>query len=141
SARGRSPGAHHRGARRGAISALRPELGRLVARGVPAGPPADLPGDVSHRAYRVRAMDADTQDWRRPEPDPADFHVEGWVDRLSGFIERHRSLWIRLGNLETRLVGGALAETAIDRPIYVCGLARSGTTILLETLAAHPDVT
>ena len=27
----------------------------------------------------------------------------------------------------------------IEAPIFVCGLARSGSTILLECLAAHPD--
>jgi hypothetical protein len=68
------------------------------------------------------------------------FDVAPWMDRLGGFIERHPSRWIKLGSLETRLVEGALADIRIDRPIYVTGLARSGTTILLETLARHPEV-
>lgn len=68
------------------------------------------------------------------------FEVAPWMDRLGGFIERHRNLWIRLGSFETRLLDGALSDVPIDRPIYVTGLARSGTTILLETLARHPDV-
>lgn len=68
------------------------------------------------------------------------FAVEAWVDKLGGFITRHRSLWIALGNLETRLVRPAIATIAIDRPIYIAGLARSGSTMLLETLARHPDV-
>jgi hypothetical protein len=68
------------------------------------------------------------------------FEVAPWMDRVGGFIERHANWWIKLGSLETRLLDGTLAEVRIDRPIYVTGLARSGTTILLETLAGHPDV-
>jgi hypothetical protein len=67
------------------------------------------------------------------------FDVAPWMDRLGGFIERHPARWIKLGSLETHLVESAL-DTRIDRPIYVTGLARSGTTILLETLARHADV-
>jgi hypothetical protein len=33
-----------------------------------------------------------------------------------------------------------IAQISIDRPIYICGLARSGSTILLEMLATHPEV-
>jgi hypothetical protein len=68
------------------------------------------------------------------------FAVAPWMDRLGGFIERHKDLWIRLGSLETGLVESAIAGVQIDRPVYVTGLARSGTTILLKTLARHPDV-
>ena len=68
------------------------------------------------------------------------FEVAPWMDRVGGFIERHAAWWIKLGSLETRLLDSTLAEVRIDRPIYVTGLARSGTTILLETLARHPDV-
>lgn len=68
------------------------------------------------------------------------FAVAGWVDYLGGFIARHPSWWITLGNLETKLVAEAIADIQIDRPIYVAGLARSGSTILLETLARHPQV-
>jgi hypothetical protein len=44
----------------------------------------------------------------------------------------------RLGDLETRVLGREIASRPIDRPVYVCGLARAGTTLLLETLAAAP---
>jgi Sulfotransferase family len=75
----------------------------------------------------------------RPASAQDGFEVARWVDALGGFISRHRSLWTRLGNLETTLVGDTLEGVAIDRPIYVSGLARSGTTILLEMLARHGD--
>ena len=68
------------------------------------------------------------------------FDVAPWMDRLGGFIERHPATWIKLGGLETHLLESTLADVRIDRPIYVTGLARSGTTILLEILARHPEV-
>lgn len=70
-----------------------------------------------------------------------DFHVDGWVHAVGGFVCRHRSWWIRLGNLETRLLADEIARTEIRAPIYVAGLARSGTTVLLEILDAHPHTT
>ena len=68
------------------------------------------------------------------------FDVAPWMDRLGGLIERHPARWIKLGGLETHLVASSLADVRVERPIYVTGLARSGTTILLETLARHPEV-
>jgi hypothetical protein len=68
------------------------------------------------------------------------FDVAPWMDRLGGFIERNPARWIKLGGLETHLVESSLADVRVERPIYVTGLARSGTTILLETLARHPEV-
>ena len=63
-----------------------------------------------------------------------------WIDVLGGFITRHPGLWTRIGNLETRLLEDELSEVAVERPIYVAGLARSGSTILLELLARQPEV-
>ena len=34
----------------------------------------------------------------------------------------------------------SLEAMSVDRPIYVTGLARAGTTITLEMLSQHPDV-
>jgi hypothetical protein len=68
------------------------------------------------------------------------FHVPTWMHLLSGWIHRNPRLWIRLGNLETRAVADVIADQRVDRPIFVAGLARSGTTVLLEQLAAHPQV-
>lgn len=68
------------------------------------------------------------------------FHVTPWMDRLSGLVARHPAGWIRLGELETRLTAGIVEPRPVERPIYIAGLARSGSTILLETLARHPRV-
>lgn len=39
-----------------------------------------------------------------------------------------------LGNLETRFNASKVYKTQVDRPVFICGLARSGTTLLLEKL-------
>lgn len=68
------------------------------------------------------------------------FHVTNGMDRLSGLVARHPGFWIRLGDLETSLMAGTIDPRPVERPIYIAGLARSGSTILLETLARHPEV-
>ena len=45
-----------------------------------------------------------------------------------------------LSALEGALYGRDLDAVPIDRPIFVVGCHRSGTTVLYEALAAHPDV-
>ncbi len=62
------------------------------------------------------------------------------TDFLGRLAERYPALLLRLGRWEADWASDALAKHAIDRPIYVTGLARSGSTILLELLAAHEDV-
>lgn len=67
------------------------------------------------------------------------FAVPAWMHRLGGWLHRHPRAAIRLGDIETRLLQEAIADVTVDRPIYIAGLARAGTTILLEKLAAHPE--
>jgi hypothetical protein len=59
---------------------------------------------------------------------------------LSTLAERHPALLLRLGRWEASWSSDDLAGQSVDRPIYVTGLARSGSTILLELLAAHEEV-
>lgn len=66
------------------------------------------------------------------------FRVPGWQDLLSAWTDRQPGLWRWLGNCETARLRARLAAIEIRKPIYICGLARSGTTILLELLASHP---
>jgi hypothetical protein len=58
-------------------------------------------------------------------------------DIMSAFASRHHRLLRAAAYLENAWYGGD--APAIDRPIFVTGLARSGTTIVLEKLAKHPD--
>lgn len=67
------------------------------------------------------------------------FRVTPWIHTLGGLVHRHPRVWRWLGDLETRVAAEQMAGIAIDRPIYVSGLARSGSTILLEVLARHAD--
>lgn len=64
--------------------------------------------------------------------------VPRWTDLLSGLQARHPRLWIGLGNLESGMLDTRLSSLPIERPVWVTGLARAGTTILLELLARHP---
>lgn len=66
--------------------------------------------------------------------------VPRWMDLLSGWQSRHASLCIKLGNLESRFLAEKIAPIEIEKPIYIAGLARSGTTILLEILTRHPQL-
>jgi Sulfotransferase family len=45
-----------------------------------------------------------------------------------------------LGDLETDLLGDRLEAIPIDRPVFITGLARSGTTLLLTLFAQLPQV-
>jgi hypothetical protein len=59
----------------------------------------------------------------------------------SRFFAATRGLWRRLAELETRVLGGEINQRRVDRPVYVAALARSGTTIVTEMLAQHPQLT
>lgn len=63
-------------------------------------------------------------------------------DRIIGAATAHWPSVMRgLGNLETRVLQREIASLRIERPVYVCGLARAGSTLLLEALAAAPGFT
>ncbi len=65
-----------------------------------------------------------------------------WGQRAIGALFAHwPRLGVMLGDLETRALETAIADVGIERPVYICGLARSGSTILLEALHAHPAFT
>jgi hypothetical protein len=49
-------------------------------------------------------------------------------------------LFVGLGNLESLMLTRSLSTQAVDRPVYICGLPRAGTTITLQMLSEHPDV-
>lgn len=68
------------------------------------------------------------------------FQVDPWLHRLGGLVARHQRGCIRLGNLETRMLADDLEPVSVTHPIYIAGLARSGSTVLLEILSRHPEV-
>lgn len=75
---------------------------------------------------------------RGPKQDDA-FQVDPLTHYLGGLVSRSRWLWVRLGRLETWFLKDALAAVEVRQPVYIAGLARSGSTILLELLARHPE--
>lgn len=77
-----------------------------------------------------------------PESDAkyAAFEVQPWVHHAGRHVARHPAFWVRLGNLESRLRSEDIEDIEIEKPVFVCGLARAGTTILLEVLSSHPDL-
>ncbi len=68
------------------------------------------------------------------------FQVSLGSHLMSGIVHHARPFWRKLGDVESWLVRGQIENTPIVKPIFVCGLARSGTTILLEIIASHPQV-
>ncbi len=65
--------------------------------------------------------------------------VSGEVQLLSSLVFRAPSVWKKLGQLESAYLRERLDAVEVKAPIYVTGLARSGTTILLEYLARHAE--
>jgi hypothetical protein len=68
------------------------------------------------------------------------FYVPPMLHLLGGLVERFRDLCLALGRLESHLLADELSAVPLTRPVYVCGLARSGSTLLHELVAAHPGV-
>lgn len=68
-------------------------------------------------------------------------YVPAGLYLASRVISGTAGVWKSLGNLESRLLGAELDQQAIVKPIFVCGLARSGSTILTEIINRHPRTT
>lgn len=59
-----------------------------------------------------------------------------WLKIMARHVYNHPDFWRKCSRIETHIVQDALKP--VKAPIYVCGLARSGSTLLLETLNQHP---
>lgn len=66
------------------------------------------------------------------------FRVSGMNALVSALVHHNPRLWVRIGDAESRALSDALTATPLREPIYIAGLARAGSTILLE-LAASVD--
>lgn len=67
------------------------------------------------------------------------FAVPGWMDWLGGRVAAWPRFWIGLGRFESALFRDRYENMGHGGPIWVCGMARSGSTVLLESLARHPS--
>ena len=68
------------------------------------------------------------------------FYVSPTLGVLGGMVSRFTNFWLWLGNIETMVLAPQIAQYPITKPIFVCGLARSGSTLLHEVLASHPNI-
>ncbi len=66
------------------------------------------------------------------------FEVSNSMAFFSWLICDHPSIWRTLGKLETSILTDTLDKIEIHKPVYVSGLARSGSTILLELFNEIP---
>ncbi len=67
-------------------------------------------------------------------------HVPTALHWASKFVASTAGFWKTLGNLETSSLPKELSSQAIDKPIFVCGVARAGSTILTEVISQHPEL-
>ncbi|MFW9787374.1 MAG: sulfotransferase [Candidatus Thorarchaeota archaeon] len=77
---------------------------------------------------------------KRRESDKAQFEFPTpmyYIAKLAKSVPAFADL---LHTLEFRKYGKQLESYQVDRPIFVTGIARAGTTITLEMLSHHPDV-
>lgn len=59
---------------------------------------------------------------------------------VTAVVHYTRWMWRWLGKLETTVLKNQLEAVEIKQPIYISGLARSGSTILLRIISSHPEV-
>jgi hypothetical protein len=77
---------------------------------------------------------------KRRESDKAQFDFPAPMYFIAKLTRSVPALANTLHSLETSKFGKRLDSYQVDRPIYVTGVARAGTTITLEMLSKHPDV-
>ena len=69
----------------------------------------------------------------------SDFPITGYaVYAVAKFFSSFNKVSYFLSRMETLLSRNEIDALTIDRPIYIVGLARAGTTIILEMLHKHP---
>jgi len=68
------------------------------------------------------------------------FYVPPLLDLVGGLVHHFRGLFLGLGRLETNLLADELATVPVKMPIFICGLARSGSTLLHEIVSSCPGV-
>lgn len=73
-----------------------------------------------------------------PDNDTDSFRPNWWTDKLT-YLCQWKGLMKRLERLESRALEDKLGNIAITSPVWITGVARSGTTILLELMSQHPE--
>src|SRR5260370_41629056 len=68
------------------------------------------------------------------------FYVPSLLHYLGGWGHRPRAFWLALGRLESHPLADELAPGPVTLPVYVCGLAPSGTALPPQGRAPHPGL-
>ncbi|MCG3260851.1 MAG: sulfotransferase, partial [Candidatus Heimdallarchaeota archaeon] len=71
-------------------------------------------------------------------PQPFKFPVSMYY--LARFFYNHPKFNLKLSNWESKLLRKKIENLKVDRPVYVTGLARAGSTVTVEMIGKHPDV-
>jgi len=78
---------------------------------------------------------------RKSKNQDIQFPLSGYVGYvITKFFDLSRPLTFLLDRLETMMLINDLRKLTIEKPIYITGLARAGTTIILEMLSKHHDL-
>lgn len=75
------------------------------------------------------------------EKQPGGIRVPRGLHLQSRFFAATANAWRALARLETGAVRELIDPLQIRQPVYVSSLPRSGTTIVMEMLEQHPDLT
>jgi hypothetical protein len=82
-----------------------------------------------------------SQSTTHPKPKAERFSVPAGLYWFVRFVNATAPVFLKLGDLESKTLASRLDAIPIDRPIYILGLPRAGTTISAQMLSEHPDVT
>jgi len=72
---------------------------------------------------------------------PGPRHVTAGLYWKTAFFARSRPAWRALARLESAVAGDLISDHPIEAPVFIAGVPRSGTTILVEILSSHPALT
>jgi sulfotransferase family protein len=67
-------------------------------------------------------------------------HVPAGLHLASKMVASTPDFWKALGNLESSTLAKDMGGRTISKPIFVSGVARSGSTILTEVISQHPQM-
>lgn len=68
-------------------------------------------------------------------------HVPAGLYWKTAFFTRTRPVWQALARIESAVVGDLISDHPVTAPVFIAGVPRSGTTILVEILSGHPALT
>ena len=67
---------------------------------------------------------------------PSSFEVSKLIAFLGRMVNANPRACIRAGHTETKLLKAKLEGSTVNKPVFICGLPRAGSTILLELLCS-----